>query len=43
MAEPDELAVHPPEPNAGFSVAMRIPSLRIAAAVGGSPGRRRLV
>ena len=30
-------------PHAGFSVAMRITSLRIAAAVDGRPGLRRLV
>ena len=30
-------------PQAGLSVAMRITSLRVAAAVGGRPGRRRLL
>jgi hypothetical protein len=43
MTEPDEFALHAPVPHAGFSVAMRITSLRIAAAVDGRPGRRRLV
>ena len=43
MAELYELALHPPMPQAGLSMAMRITSLRIAAAVDGRPGRRRLV
>ena len=43
MAEPDELALHAPVPRAGFSVAIRITSFRIAAGVDGRPGRRRLV
>jgi hypothetical protein len=30
-------------PHAGLSMAMQITSLRIAAAVDGRPGRRRLV
>jgi hypothetical protein len=42
VAEPDQLALHPPVPHAGFSVAMRITSLRIASAMGGRPGPRRL-
>ena len=42
MAELDELALHAPVPQAGLSAAMRITSLRIAAAVRGRPGRRRL-
>jgi hypothetical protein len=42
-AELDELALHPPVPHMGLSVAMRMTSFRIAAAVGGRPGRRRLV
>jgi hypothetical protein len=42
VSERDQLALHPSVPDAGFSVAMRIPSLRIAAAVDGRPGRRRL-
>jgi hypothetical protein len=43
VAEPDKFALHPPVSHAGFSVAMRITSLRMAAAVDGRPGRRRLV
>ncbi len=43
VAEPDELALHPPVPHVGFSVAMRITSFLIATAVDGRPGRRRLV
>ncbi len=43
MAEPDQFALHPPVPHVGFSVAMRITSLRIAAVVDGRPGARRLV
>ena len=43
VAELDEFALHPPVPQLGLSVAMRITSLRIAAAVDGRPGRRRLV
>jgi hypothetical protein len=43
VAEPDEFAVHPPVPQAGLSIAMRITSLRIVAGVGGRPGLRRLV
>jgi hypothetical protein len=42
VAEPDQLALHPPVPPCGFSVAIRITSLRIADAAGGRPGRRRL-
>jgi hypothetical protein len=42
MAEPDKLALHRRCPHLGLSVAMRITSLRIAAAVDGRPGRRRL-
>jgi hypothetical protein len=42
VAEPDELASNPPVPPAGFSVAIRITSFLIAAAVDGRPGRRRL-
>jgi hypothetical protein len=41
VAEPDELASHAPVPHVGLSVAMRMTSFRIAAAVGGCPGRRR--
>jgi hypothetical protein len=43
VAELDELALHAPVPQPGLSVAMRITSLRIAAAVDGRPGRHRLV
>ena len=43
VAEPDEFALHPPRPQPGLPVAMRITSLRIAAAVDGRPGPRRLV
>jgi hypothetical protein len=43
MAELDEFALHLRVPRAGLSVAIRITSLRIAAAVDGHPGRRRLV
>ena len=35
MAEPDEFALHAPVPQVGFSVAIRITSFRIAAAVDG--------
>jgi hypothetical protein len=42
VAEPDQLALHPPVPHAGFSIAMRITSFLIAAAVDGRPGRFRL-
>ena len=38
-----EFALHAPVPQAGLSVATRITSLRIVAAVGGRPGRRRLL
>ena len=41
--ELDQFALYAPVPHAGLSVAMRIRSLRIAAAVGGRPGGRRLV
>ena len=41
MAELDKLAAHAPVPHAGLSVAMRITSLLIAAAVDGRLGRRR--
>src|ERR1019366_5918664 len=40
--EPGKLTLSPPVPHLGLSVAMRMTSLRIAAAVGGRPGRRRL-
>jgi len=40
VAEPDQLALHPPVPQRGLSVAMRITSLRIATAVDSRPGRR---
>ena len=40
VAELDEFALHAPVPQAGLSVAMRITSLRIAAAVDG-PCRAR--
>ena len=43
VAEFDQLPLHPPVPQVGFSVAMRITSLRIEVAVDGRPGRRRLV
>jgi hypothetical protein len=45
VAELDELALDPPRrcPQAGLSMAMRMTSLRIAAAVDGRPGRRRFV
>ena len=43
VAELDEFALHAPMAQAGLSVAIRITSVRIAAAVGGRPGRRRLV
>ena len=43
VAEPDQLALHPPVPPRGIICPMRIMSLRIAAAVAGRPGRRRLV
>jgi hypothetical protein len=33
VAGPDRLALHPPVPHAGFCVAIRITSVRIAAAV----------
>jgi hypothetical protein len=42
VAEPDQLALHPPVPHAGLSVAMRITSFRIAAAVDGRPVRGAL-
>ena len=41
VAEAAQLTLHPPMAYAGFSVAMRITSLRIVAAVDGRPGRRR--
>ena len=40
MAEFDEFALHSPVPG-GLSVAMRITSFLITAAVDGRPGRRR--
>src|ERR1017187_266781 len=43
VAEPGKLTLYPPVPHLGLSVAMRMTSLRIGAAVGGRPGRRRLV
>jgi hypothetical protein len=43
VAEPDEFALDTPVPRAGLSAAMLITSFRMAAAVGGRPGRRRLV
>jgi hypothetical protein len=43
VAKPDQLALYASVPYAGLSVAMRIKSLRIAAAVAGRPGRRQLV
>jgi hypothetical protein len=43
VAELDEFALRAPVPQAGLSVAMRITSLRIAAAVDGRSGRRRFV
>ena len=43
VAEFDEFALHAPVPPRRISVAMRITSFRIAAAVGGRPGLRRLV
>jgi hypothetical protein len=43
VAELDEFALHTPVPQVRLSVAMRITSLLIAAAVDGRPGRRRLV
>jgi len=42
VAELDELALHTPVAQVGLPAAMRITSLRIAAAVDGRPGRRRL-
>ena len=42
VTELDELALHPPVPHVGLSLAMRITSLLIATAVGGRAGRRRL-
>jgi hypothetical protein len=42
VAEPDQFALHPAVPHVGFSVAMRITSLRTAAAVDSRPGPRRL-
>jgi hypothetical protein len=42
VAEPDQLALHPPVPPRGFCVAMRITSFLIAAAVDGRPERFRL-
>jgi hypothetical protein len=43
VAELDQFALQAPVPHVGLSVAMRITSLRIAAAVDGRPGRHRLV
>jgi hypothetical protein len=43
VAESDEFASDMPCPHAGLSVAMRMTSVRMVAAVGGRPGRRRLV
>ena len=43
VAEPDQLALHPPASPRAVLLAMRMTSLRISAAVGGRPGRRRLV
>jgi uncharacterized protein with GYD domain len=43
VAEPGELALHPPVPHAALSVAILITSLRISVAVDGRRGRRRLV
>ena len=43
VAESDELALHASVPHVGLSVAKRITSVRMAAAVGGRPGHRRLV
>jgi hypothetical protein len=43
MAEPDQFALHPPVSQDGFSMAIRMTSFLIAAAVGGRPGRRRAV
>ena len=41
MAEPDQFALHAPVSQMGFSVAMRITSFLIAAAVEERSGRRR--
>jgi hypothetical protein len=43
VAEPAEFVLHPSVPYVGLSVAIWITSLRVAAAVDGRPGRRRLV
>jgi len=43
MAEPDQFALHAPVSQVGFSVALRITSFLIAAAVEGRPDRRRAV
>ena len=43
VTEPDQFTLHPPVPHVGFSVAMRITSLRIAVAVDGRSGPLRLV
>jgi len=40
MGEPGGFALHPPVPHEELSVAMRITSLRTAAAVDVRPGRR---
>ena len=41
MAEPDQFALHAPVSQMGFSVAMRISSFLIAAAVEERSSRRR--
>jgi hypothetical protein len=43
MAEPNQLALHAPMSQVGFSAAMRMTSFLIAAVVGGRPDRRRAV
>jgi hypothetical protein len=43
VAEADQCALHVPVSPGGFSVAIRIMSFLISAAVGGRPGRRRAV
>ena len=43
VAELDEFTLHAPVPHVGLSAAMRMTSFRMAAAMGGRPGRRRLV
>jgi hypothetical protein len=43
MAEVDQFTLHAPMPQVGFSGALRTMRFVIAAAVGGRPGRRRVV